>query len=244
MDLGDHLSVETPEGVILDLTLAGLGTRSMAAIVDGLIQGFVAVAAFLAGAGLGLFDQSGLVSGAFITLSITVVLIGYPVVFETLAGGRTPGKMAFGIRVAKDSGVPVDMWSSLVRNLVRLIDFLPSAYLAGVISIVATKSNQRLGDLAAGTVVLRYRAPATTSSRLDVPTPDGPPWDVSRVTDDDLIVIRRFFERRRELAPASRADLAGRIAKTIVPKIPGVDQSSDPESVLWRVLAEKTHPRP
>ena len=90
-----------------------------------------------------------------------VFYIGYQVVFEVLGGGRTLGKRAAGLRVVTDGGAPVGLRASLIRNVMRLIEGLPLFYLPAMISVLATRNNQRLGDLAAGTLVVREPRQAT-----------------------------------------------------------------------------------
>lgn len=155
--------VETPEGVGLELRLAGPIPRVLAFALDWMIRtmGVAVLAiplAFLGEAGMGL--------------TLLVMFLAewfYPVVFELFWDGSTPGKKALGLQVLTDDGTPVTWSSSILRNLLRFADFLPFGYQIGLISMSASEGSQRLGDLAAGTVVV-YRDRAHKTHRL----PSGP----------------------------------------------------------------------
>src|SRR5918992_3138493 len=148
MELEDRLTITTPEGVELDLQLAGLGSRFMAQLLDLLIK---AMSILLIALTLSI---AGLTGVAIMLPAFFLVVYAYDVVFETFANGRTPGKRASRLRVVRVGGEPVDFMTSAIRNVLRLIDGAPLGYIPGVISILMTKRNQRLGDLAAGTIVL------------------------------------------------------------------------------------------
>ncbi len=162
----------TPEGVTLEVTLAGLGSRFTASVLDGLLRAALllalGLALFLVGATGGLpTDGAGAVrAGALIAVVLVAlffVAFGYDVAFETLASGRTPGKRWTGLRVVRTSGAPVGFLTSVVRNLMRLVDMLSTFYVVGIVAVLVSKNNQRLGDMAAGTVVVRERAVQPTA---------------------------------------------------------------------------------
>jgi uncharacterized RDD family membrane protein YckC len=246
VEIEDRLRIETPEGVDLEVTLAGLGSRTGAAFVDGLIITATLVVLLIGISILGgLADQSSddlyfLIVGIG-ALASFVLLIGYYLVFESLNGGRTPGKAAFGIRVIKVDGRPLGFGAVAIRNLVRLVDFLPAFYAVGLIAMVSNKRNQRLGDLAAGTVVIRDRkvgaAPATLVDVIDLTV--VPAWDVSMVSEEEVGLVRRFAERRKSMQPANRAHLAAVLAGPLRAKIAAPDAPSDDVDFLIRLLAEK-----
>ncbi len=178
MQLDDRITIATPEGVAIEVVLAGLGSRFLARLLDSVIQVLAIIALALA---IGAADGSGFVLAGALVL-IFLVVFAYDVAFEVLNHGRTPGKVAAGIRVVGDSGEPVRFLASAIRNIVRIVDFLPAFYLVGSISIVATGHDQRLGDLAAGTVVARDRFPGLAQPAAPITvTPDlVATWDVSR----------------------------------------------------------------
>ena len=246
MEIEDRLRIETPEGVDLEVTLAGLGSRTGACFVDSLIVTATLVVLLIAITMLGALAEQSSSDLYFLIVGIGalasfVLLIGYYLVFEGLNGGRTPGKAAFGIRVIRVDGSPLGFGAVAIRNLVRLVDFLPAFYALGLIAIVTNRRNQRLGDLAAGTVVIRDRkvaaAPAYLVDGIDLTV--LPPWDVSMVSEEEVGLMRRFAERRKSMQPANRAQLAAVLAGPLRAKIAAPDAPSDDVDFLIRLLAEK-----
>ncbi len=241
MDLDDRKTIQTPEGLDLDLTLAGLGSRMIAAVVDAVLIGLL-IFLLLFGASQLALDGfgSGIVVQALVTIVVTLVILGYLVGFEALNEGRTPGKRAVGIRVVTSEGDSIGFLAAFLRNLLRVIDFLPAVFIVGAASILLTKTNQRIGDITANTIVIRERLPHAERAELDPMDHDGERWDVARVTADDIDVLRRFAVRRRSI-PADRTEqIAAGLAAKIRPKVTGrdLDQLSDTEFLL-RVLAQK-----
>lgn len=250
MSFDDRVTIPTPEGVDLDIVLAGLGSRFAATLLDLTIQ----VGAIIAlGMALGLGSSSGYVVAAYFIL-IFLVLFAYDIVFETWNSGRTIGKLAAGIRVVRGGGQPVNFITSTVRNLIRIVDFLPLFYTIGMIAIILTTRNQRLGDLAAGTYVIRERrTTAPVPPRLAGPvaaTAWAPPqaadtaymsWDVSTVTADEVATVRRFLERRATLDPHARTQLGFDLATRLRAKVAGIDDRSapTPEAFLEGLAAAK-----
>jgi uncharacterized RDD family membrane protein YckC len=237
----DRMTIETPEGVSVTVPLAGVGSRFIAAAIDFTIQVTLVICAAVVFAGFGV---GGGAAGGLFALAVFVVFFVYDVAFEVLSGGRTPGKRWTGLRVVRTGGEPVGFVTSAIRNLLRPIDFLPSVYLLGIATIIATKRNQRLGDLAAGTVVARAPrrgagAPAARRSE-PAPAPAEPlpsalaAWDVSAVTPSDIATVRSFLERRHSLEWAARTELARTMAGRLRPRVGGVSESTplDDESFL------------
>ena len=165
MEYEDTRTIATPEGVELELRLAGIGSRFSAALIDFAIQGALLIAVIL----LAALTLGSL--GATIATSVGVLFafVVYDVLFEVRAAGRTPGKRALGIRVVLADGGPVTLRASTVRNLIRLVEGVATFYVPALLSILLTRDNQRLGDLAGGTVVTHEAAPpagrAHTGSR-------------------------------------------------------------------------------
>ncbi len=222
--LEDHYSIETPEGLRLDLVLAGVGTRIVAAIIDTAVLGALMFAIGVGGALLGSSFVDGWEEGGFVLLAlvialITAVPIAYYVLFETLDGGRSIGKRALQMRVVRTNGLPVGFTASLIRNLIRLVDLLPAAYLIGLISVVGSGSNQRVGDMAAGTLVIRERQPGSPTTWAPTAAIDGPRWDVSAVDADHLQAIRYFLERRATLSHEQQLQFAKQIADPVRPLV-------------------------
>lgn len=246
MAIEDRIEVTTPEGVQVSVSVAGVGARFLARLLDTLIQ-FGAIIALLIVAGVA--GGNGF-AAALLIVGFSVILFGYDLIFEPLMKGRTPGKAAAGIRVVDLDGGPVSFLRSAVRNVVRLVDFLPFAYGAGLVTMVATQHTQRLGDLAAGTLVVRDRATSEIEMRARSPhaTPTVPlaavsHWDVTLVTAHDLATIRHFLDRRVSLPHAARARLANTLASSIAGRVTGPTLDLHPEYVLEGIVVAKERPR-
>jgi uncharacterized RDD family membrane protein YckC len=240
VELDDRVTIATPEGIELQLQLAGLGSRFIAGVTDLIIQIVLLVAlALVTGALSGgeALNATVYVIGAFVILFI------YPILFEVLARGRTPGKRLTHLRVVRDTGAPDDLPASAIRNVMRIVDGPVLLYLPTVISILATARNQRPGDLAAGTLVIREASPEAswkgpTGDRQPVPN-----WDVSAITAEELAAIRQFLDRRQTLDRKARSELAGRLATGLGAKVAGAELRGDPEAFLQRLAELKARGR-
>lgn len=241
------LTIATPEGVEMHLTLAGPASRFVSAIVDILIQIAllicVSIVLSLAGSGLGV--GSGVALLVWAVLSFAVITF-YDVFFEVFQSGRTPGKRLNGLRVVRDSGHPVTFLTSAVRNVIRPIDFLPSVYLLGAIVILSTRKNQRIGDVIAGTLVVRERL-GRQPARLEVPLPPvssvpapAGAWDTSRISPEEVAAVRQFLERRTEIELGSRNEIARTLAERLRPKVTGAPSELRGEQFLAALLAAKS----
>lgn len=240
----DRISVATPEGVTLEVTLAGVGSRFAAGLIDQLLRWAVLIAiVILLGLAGSRTDAPGGLLFAVLLVALFLVQFAYDVLFETLAAGRTPGKRWTGLRVVKATGGPVGFVSSALRNIVRIVDALPGFYLVGILAVLFTKKNQRLGDLAAGTIVVRER-----KQRTELPQPREAPtgpgadaslWDVSAISADDVATVRRFLDRRATLPPAAREKLAREMATRLAPKVVGPPRHWEPEPFLEYLVTAK-----
>jgi uncharacterized RDD family membrane protein YckC len=239
MEYEDRVLIATPEGVDVELTLAGIGSRFIAALMDFAIQGATIVAAaYVLGVTGG--DGEGWPLAVF-SIVFFLVFFGYDVLFEVRSRGRTLGKRWTGLRVVRTGGRPVTFIPSCVRNVMRLVDILPAMYAVGMLSIFVTKRNQRLGDLAAGTLIVRERpgglraaAPAAAFMR---PAVDG--WDVSSVSARDIGTVRQFLARRESLAGPARAELATELERRLRPLVAGAPEQLPAEEFLERLSAAK-----
>jgi uncharacterized RDD family membrane protein YckC len=187
---------ETPEGVDLSLRAAGPVVRAAALAIDTLIKGalYLALTPLLAFSGLGL---------GLVLLGMFLIEWFYPVLFELLRGA-TPGKRAMGLAVIQDDGTPVGPAASVIRNLLRAVDFLPLFYGAGLVGTLLDRDFRRLGDLAAGTLVVHVEprpARADIPRRQPLPLPRPLPLEVQQAILD-------FAERRPRLSPQRRTELA------------------------------------
>lgn len=198
MLLDTRHSLETPEGALLPLTPAGFGVRASAQLLDFIIRmGISAVLAIL----LSLLGRMG--SGVALIFMFLLEWF-YPVFFEIARNGRTPGKKWMGIRVVNDDGTPITFGPSLLRNLLRVVDFLPLAYLTGIIASLCNHQFKRLGDLAAGTLVI-YDAPPPREPSFEVRGQLPVPADFS--TDEQRSLLA-FAERSKYLSSERQYELA------------------------------------
>ncbi len=221
--LYDVATVETPEQIELSLPLAGVGSRSIAYLLDIGCQivplGLALLAAFLLvplprGAKLFGKDAEGLpelgtLALALVSLAFFVVNFGYFALFEIFWNGQSPGKRWVGLRVLKDGGFPIDGRAALLRNLLRAVDFLPAFYVAGIAVVFTSGRGKRLGDYAAGTLVVREGR-----ERIAPATPSASPLPAA-----ELALVRGFLARRRGLDDEARRRLAGRIAARVAERL-------------------------
>ena len=238
MRLDDRVTIATPEGVTLELVLAGVGSRFIARLLDTVIQAAIIIALAL---GLYFTSAPGVVR-AVVRVLFFLVFFGYDIPFEVLNRGRTIGKVAAGIRVVGTLGEPIGFLASVIRNLLRIADFLPILYVGGVISMVATANDQRLGDLAAGTIVARERFPgydARLSAPATVPADAVATWDVSALDADDIATIHQFLDRRLALPVPVRMYFAAELASRVGPRVAGVPYGAHPEYLLEGVVVAK-----
>jgi uncharacterized RDD family membrane protein YckC len=235
----DRISVVTPEGITLELTLAGVGSRFTALLLDWAVRIALLVAMVIV-TGVWGDDAPGPTAVGAVLWTFLVVF-AYDVLFETLASGRTPGKRWTGLRVVMAGGGPVGFLASTIRNLLRIIDFLPVWYGVGIVAVLASRRNQRLGDMAAGTLVVRERRVVAPAPAVrEAPAADTSHWDVSAVTMDEVATVRRFLDRRPQLTPEARARLAAELARRLRPKVVGPSEEAGDEEFLEAVTAAKS----
>jgi uncharacterized RDD family membrane protein YckC len=227
----DEVRIETPEQIDLALEPAGLGSRFVAWVVDTLIWGvalglLVLLIAVIAGTVAGLPSGEWLlgVVGALLVVLVYGCVLSYDIYFELRRNGQTPGKRVAGIRVQRDGGGPIDFRSSCIRNLLRPVDLLPVFYLLGCLVILLNRKRQRLGDLAAGTMVIRERVadvPTDVARRVEELASDAVSFEAEHVqacSAADRHILRSFFTRCDEMEPAARDQLACRLAQLFLDK--------------------------
>jgi uncharacterized RDD family membrane protein YckC len=219
MSFFNKIKLQTPESVELDFTLAGIGNRAQALMVDYILLA-IAIATVLF-TGVVLFSQfqlTPLFQQWYVAVAILVtftIFVGYFIFFESLWQGQTPGKRYAKIRVIRDDGRPVGLSQATLRSLLRPID---DALSIGFFMIVFNKQEKRLGDLLAGTVVIQEerplndlklvlsdRAKSFASQLLEV-------CNLSLLLPDDFASIREFLQRRQQLQPESRKNLSRQLA--------------------------------
>jgi uncharacterized RDD family membrane protein YckC len=242
MEYEDRVRISTPEGVDVELTLAGIGSRFIAAVLDFLVQGAVVLAAAILLGVIGGDGSSGAV--AVFTIVVFLVFFGYDVLFEVRSRGRTLGKRWTGLRVVRTGGSPVTVVPSCVRNVMRIVDILPAGYGIGMLSIFVTRRNQRLCDLAAGTLIVRERPGGLRAGDVSGSVPaagvTAVGWDVSAVSARDIGTVRQFLARRSELDLGARDDLANDLERRLRPLVAGAPEGLDAEEFLEQLSAAKS----
>lgn len=237
MEIDDTTRIQTPEGVQLEVTLAGAGSRLAAQAIDSLIK-FAAFITFGVFGGLS-FGSAG-VSIAWTILAFASFFL-YETLFESLWTGYTPGKRAMGIRVVSADGGRLTFVSSTVRNLLRIVDFIPLLYVTGFLFVLFTAKNQRIGDLAANALVVRDSRRTGVAAPIRADAAMLPPgFDVTAVTDQHLATARAFVDRRHDLAGGARSRLASTVASGLRDVVgPSAAAMSD-EALIEAVVVAKT----
>ena len=212
-----QVDVETPEHVSIGYELADLGSRFTAMLLDYLIIFSGLIGMWLGMLALGRAIGENLVTGVGLGITIFMGFVlqwGYFMFFEGLRDGQTPGKRRMGIRVVHDGGFPVTMRAAGVRNLIRIIDIMPPpSWAVGGLSMMLHPQTKRVGDLTAGTVVVRDRTgqPIPEESARAQGTPLGPP----RLTDEEFAAVELYASRRATLEGPVRADLSRRVLSRV-----------------------------
>lgn len=243
----ETLIIETPERVPLEFALASIGNRFLAVAIDHFIQFlsiFITAWMFLSISGLsdsfgesakGLLDEMPKWVLAIMIIVLFALFAGYFIFFEWLWNGQTPGKRLLKLRVIRDDGRPVTFWEALARNLLRIFDAFPGfvipVYSVGLIVIFISRRDQRIGDIFAGTVVIRERAAEapTFEEVFSNPLSDAAfrrvqkrtefQADVSLLTENEIAVVETFLRRRWDLSDNQRIWMAWRIALPLMYKM-------------------------
>jgi uncharacterized RDD family membrane protein YckC len=272
----DLLTIDTPEQVDIRFPVAGLGSRFLAILADtitqfiaylllGLLFFLIAVSAPKTAAGT--FTHVGekwLIAG-FILINF-LMYWGYFTLFEAFWNGQTPGKRLLKIRVIQESGRQLTFFESMTRNLIRVIDMFPGAYFVGVISLLCTRNHQRLGDLAASTIVIHERpsdepiwggnGPRTITAGAFAPPAPQPAFaqfdeaslpadSVAHLAPEDLSLIDHFFSRILDMDLDTRARIAERLSAQMSQKMGlPLDPSTKPERFLESIARQmRSHGR-
>jgi uncharacterized RDD family membrane protein YckC len=261
--MSNQFIVDTPENVSFAFDVAGIGSRFLAVLIDTLIQATLYVFLFVV---LVLIEYAGALNSLPVELAnllpvlllavLFLIQFGYFLLFELFTGGQTPGKQLFGLRVIKENGYPLSPLDSLIRNLVRVIDFFPLAYGVGVIVMFLNDRSRRLGDFAAGTLVVKQRDEVKLAALRALRAPlaashGAPDWPgdlpgIENLREPDIELVESFLQRRAQLRNA--AALAGTLARTIRARLDMRETGSQApaisdEDFLRQVLAayRRTH---
>jgi uncharacterized membrane protein SpoIIM required for sporulation/uncharacterized RDD family membrane protein YckC len=240
------IEIETPEQIALSYSVAGIGSRGAAAALDTLI---CIVALIILGlamnlaasyAGLQLSKTStpsaAWVMAAYVLVQFAVIW-GYYVVFEGIWDGQTPGKRIMNLRVVRDGGFSVTFGASAVRNLLRVVDAF-GVYLVAIVVALTNDSRKRLGDIVAGTFVIKEErtqlsASAVTAAKLKAPTV------FARLSDDEYAVLERYMERRMTLDPVRRDAIVAQLAVRFARHLPSVSEAPSRASLLRLYESER-----
>jgi uncharacterized RDD family membrane protein YckC len=226
MQWTDDLGIETPEQIEVALEIAGLGSRFVAQVCDWLIKWLLVLLVGLLGlvvlglCGMTLGDKTAQSLLAALGVGFAyAVLLGFDIYYEVRHSGQTPGKRWAGIRVVRENGAAVDFRAACVRNLVGLADFLPGFYLLGALFVLLSGRGQRLGDMAAGTIVIRERTlapPAEVDQQIKHFASDAfcfTSEQLGACSSDSCYILRSFFQRHTGMAAGPRQQLARRLAE-------------------------------
>jgi len=243
----DKLTIETPEQTQLEFPLAGIGSRFLAIALDTLLQaaavwvvGIVMIALAIP---LSLVSKiSGIWAFAILVFLIFTIYVAYFALFEALWNGQTPGKRWTHLRVIKDTGRPISAYDAILRNLLRTADWLPTLYAAGIITMIVSRENKRIGDYAAGTVVIHEKPLQAVDSiwnASSVPAPAVPVNSSAQLTADELQLIDTFLERRGNLAPDVRWSMARQIADRVGGRIGAPPEARPDTEKFLETVAEQ-----
>jgi uncharacterized RDD family membrane protein YckC len=243
-------SVETPESVEVSFELAGPGSRFCGLLIDMLLMwlvvfivGIVAMCAgapFIEAVDSQVDDEFGAWMLAVVLVIVMLVLFGYYAIFELLLNGQTPGKRYLQIRVMRDDGTPATALDIVIRNLVRIVDALPGVYVVGGMTALLHPQSKRLGDIVAGTIVVKESEPdfRAAQDHKHGPRPVEIQVTYAALDAEERRLVRGFLQRRIQLLPDAREHLAQGLAQRLHARHGG--DISDPEAYL-ESIAEGRH---
>lgn len=246
--LSDQTFLEIPENVRLGFRLAGPGTRLGAYLLDLSIRS-AALYAIVVVLSIALvpFAATGLPTGVYLVVAFLLEW-GYGCFFETWWNGQTPGKRAFRLRVIKTEGYAIGFHEAMIRNLLRAADFVPLFYAAGFLTAMGNPRLQRIGDLVAGTMVVREKKPSLGGELEGLS--DYPPFPPEafrhryRPSEKTLEVIDSLFRRRLDLAPARLDEIASILAQPLGKRLDSFTDRKfardQPAEFLFRVLSAQS----
>lgn len=241
----DHLSIDTPEQIALQLPLAGIGSRFLALAFDTLLQVVIYVVLGIATI-IAMPSRTGLLRRipfslipAFAILAAFCVYWGYFAFFESIWSGQTPGKRHAGIRVIKDSGRPITALEAIGRNLMRAIDGIPGVYGVGIICMMLNQQHRRLGDYVAGTVVVHEKKTEKLANTSAARASAVNSADERQITAEELMLVETYLLRRSDLDLAVRSETAAKIAARIVRSTGAQRQASVSDDDFLEAVARK-----
>ena len=249
----DLITIETPEHIQVQYELAGIGSRALAGLLDFMLQGLITAAIVISLAWLNSMlhwaDAQGIVGAIIIGSVGFLAATAYYVISEMTMDGQSPGKRMAGLRVVRDDGTPITFLDSAIRNILRAVDMIPFFYTVGLLAVFFSKRSKRLGDMAAGTVVVKERMLEQPQGPQGELATDLPPTPLSLeaearlrgtmhvLTPADFETAERFLARRYELNADTRARLGQQLAGALLAKLVSVpaDDYPHPEALLEAV---------
>lgn len=244
------------EQVYLKLKLAGVGSRFAACFIDGIFQSLICMPIVFLIIGIYEFQYTKVVLSmpglwkwwliAILILISFTILYGYFIFFETIWNGQTPGKRFIKLRVVRDNGASVTFIQVLIRNILRMLDALPSGYAIGIIAVLISKKNQRLGDMAAGTVVIR-------EDSGDAPTPANyeireTSWSgiarlhMHEISEADFAVLKKYLQCRKTIKRDDLLVMERKLVAFFSRKLAlKPEETGNPEEFLTQVAAMYQH---
>ena len=245
--LAQTVDIETPELVVVSYTIAGLGSRVAAALIDlaicaTLLFGLSLLLAVTTPTTRHTGGDMVSVSWSFAILVIAqfAILWGYYLVCEGFFDGRTPGKRVLGLRAVRDGGYPVGFSASAVRNLMRFVDLQPVfTYLVGMTSVALTRSGKRLGDVVAGTIVVRETMVRRPPRLAPAPTDRSTEAAHAQLDDQEFTLLERWAQRRSELDPDRRRALTAQVAQRLKRALPDGGTASDGAALVQLLGRER-----
>ncbi|WP_433437918.1 RDD family protein [Nonomuraea sp. CA-141351] len=234
--------VVTGDAVVVEVRVAQMPSRALAIIIDMAVQFTVLIAAYAILGAFAVISDSAMFGAVMIVLMV-LVLVGYPVIFESLSRGRSLGKLALGLRVVGDDGSPERFRQALFRGLAGVVEFWMLSGAPALIASLVSQRGKRLGDVFAGTIVISERAPRDSGQFIVMPPPLAA-WaatlELSQLPDEVAQAARQYLSRWHDLSPHVQHEMGVRIATQVAAFVsPAAPAGVPPHAYLSAVLAER-----
>ncbi|MEU8145512.1 RDD family protein [Nonomuraea sp. NPDC048901] len=234
--------VVTGDAVVVEVRVAQMPSRALALIIDMAVQMTVLIATYVALQAFFLVTDTALFAAVSIVL-LVLVIVGYPVIFETVSRGRSLGKLALGLRVVSDDGSPERFRQALFRGLAGLVEFWMFSGAPALISSLVSQRGKRLGDIFAGTIVISERGPRSDGHLIMMPPPLAA-WaatlELSQLPEEVATAARQYVSRWHDLSPQIQHEVGMRIATQVAAFVsPAAPSGVPPHAYLSAVLAER-----
>ncbi|RVX47467.1 putative RDD family membrane protein YckC [Nonomuraea polychroma] len=234
--------VVTGDAVVVEVRVAQMPSRAVAIVIDMVVQLTVLVGTYAILGAFAVISDSAMFTAVMIALMV-LVMVGYPVLFETLTRGRSLGKLALGLRVVSDDGSPERFRQALFRGLAGVVEFWLLYGAPALISSLVSQRGKRLGDIFAGTIVISERAPRDNGQLIVMPPPLAS-WaatlELSQLPDEVVQAARQYLSRWHDLSPQVQHEMGVRIATQLAAYVsPAAPPGVPPHAYLSAVLAER-----